>query len=260
MKRYVKILLLSLLLLISTNIFIKMSVSLKTLYRNDTVSVVSENNTIRKAEKAKREQERLRQERLEQERLEKERKEQERLEQERLEQERLEKEKQEKEKKEKEQSKKAKSSVIVTSTKKEATQANSTFSVKYGTYGRLYVSGFSVALYDYNVNTKSSDSLQTIVNNKDSAAYYRNHGRLVIADHHYQGFKVLANLNEGTTSYIKFENGTSIKYKLIKKSKGVNTAPDLVDTEGNSFFDMKSDLIMYTCYEDGIMATLWALA
>ena len=35
---------------------------------------------------------------------------------------------------------------------------------------------------------------------------------------------------------------------------------DLIDYDGNSFFNMESDLIMYTCYNDGIMATLWVLA
>ena len=132
--------------------------------------------------------------------------------------------------------------------------------INYGTFGRLYVSGYSVALYDYNVNTNSSSSLQTIVNNADSAAYYKNYNKLVIADHNYQGFSVLAYLTEGTTSYIKFENGSTIQYRLIKKSKGYNTGPDLVDTEGNSFFNMNSDIIMYTCYEDGIMVTLWSLS
>ncbi len=138
--------------------------------------------------------------------------------------------------------------------------ATETNYVKYGTFGRLYISDYSVALYDYNVNTYSSSSLQTIVNNADSAAYYKNYGKLVIADHNYQGFSILASLTEGTTSYIKFEDGSIIQYKLIKKSKGFNTGPDLVDTEGNSFFNMNSDIIMYTCYEDGIMATLWSLS
>ncbi len=130
----------------------------------------------------------------------------------------------------------------------------------YGTYGRLYISGFSVALYDYNVNTTSSSSLQSIVDGWDSAAYYINRGGLVIADHDYQGFSILSSLSEGTTSYIKFEDGSTIGYKLIYKSSGYNTGPDLVDTAGNSFFDMYSDIIMYTCYDGGIMATLWVLS
>ena len=46
---------------------------------------------------------------------------------------------------------------------------------------------------------------------------------------------------------------------MIRKEFGYNTGPDLVDTAGNSFFDMDSDLIMYTCYGDGIMVTLWVL-
>lgn len=132
--------------------------------------------------------------------------------------------------------------------------------VKYGTFGRLYISNYSAALYDYNVYTKSDTALQTIVDNKDSAAYYKNHGKLVIADHYNQGFRVLINLSEGNTLQIKFEDGNTIRYKLIKKSEGINAGPDLIDNEGNSFFEMESDLIMYTCYNDGIMATLWIKA
>lgn len=129
----------------------------------------------------------------------------------------------------------------------------------YGAYGRLYISDFNVTLYDYNVNTYSTLSLQEIVDNNDSAAFYIKHNRLVIADHNTQGFSVLNWLNEGDTSYIKLEDGSTIGYRLIKKNKGYNTGPDLIDDEENSFFDMDSDLIMYTCYDDGIMVTLWNL-
>lgn len=132
--------------------------------------------------------------------------------------------------------------------------------VTYGTYGRINVYSYSAALYDYNVYTSSGLSLQEIVNNEDSAAFYRNKGKLVIADHNYQGFSILAYLTEGDTAYIEFEDGSIIRYTLIKVAKGYNTGPDLVDSEGNSFFYMGSDIIMYTCYEDGIMATLWVLS
>lgn len=134
-----------------------------------------------------------------------------------------------------------------------------TDNIKYGTFGRLYIPGYNAALYDFNVNTTSEDSLQTIVNNIDSAAYYMNYGKLVIADHNYQGFSALVNLSEGSTSTIKFEDGSEIKYKMIKKATGVNNGPDLIDNEGNSFFAMDFDIIMYTCYDGGIMATLWVL-
>ncbi len=185
----------------------------------------------------------------------------EKKEKERLEKERLEKEKKEKERKEierREQLEREKQVQIVKTTSNKSTTSNSN-NIKMGTYGRLYVSNFSVALYDYNVNMESNNSLQTIVNNADSAAYYTTNNRLVIADHNYQGFNVLVNLNIGDTSYIKLKNGSTIRYKLIKKSKGYNKGEDLVDTNGNSFFKMNSDIIMYTCYQDGIMATLWTL-
>ena len=236
MKRYLKILLYTIVLSLSVFAFSNIDASAKTKFMNVDIFSISRNvlNTIDETNKEI--------ERLEQERLEQERKEQERLEQERLEQERIKKEKEAKAREE------------------AAKKNNSTKKVKYGTYGRLYVSSYSAALYDYNVHTNSGSSLQTLVNNVDSAAYYKNKGKLVIADHSYQGFSVLANLNEGTSSYIKFENGSTIRYKLIKKSRGYNTGPDLIDTDGNSFFNMGSDLIMYTCCDDGIIVTLWVLA
>ena len=137
---------------------------------------------------------------------------------------------------------------------------DNTYYEQYGTYGRLYIYSYSAALYDYNVYTNSSYSLQSIVDDADSAAFYRNKGKLVIADHNYQGFSILGYLEEGDTASIRFEDGSSIEYRLIRVSKGYNTGPDLVDTEGNSFFYMDSDIIMYTCYDDGIMASLWVQA
>ena len=128
---------------------------------------------------------------------------------------------------------------------------------KIGTYGRLYVSTYSAALYDYNVNTKSKISLQTIVNNKDSAAYYINFNRYVIADHNYQGFKILTKIKKGSKAYIKLNDGKILTYKLISVSTGTNTGKDLIDSKGNSFYDMESGLIMYTCYKNGIVGTLW---
>lgn len=173
----------------------------------------------------------------------------------------LEKEQEELKRKEEEENKIDNSTIIQTSTNDDYVEdnniVNENYSINYGTYGRLYVSWFSVALYDYNVNTNSSASLQELVDNNDSAAYYANKGKLVIADHNYQGLSILSSLSEGTTSYINFADGSSVQYRLIKKAKGYNTGPDLVDTEGNSFYDMDGSLIMYTCYEDGIIVTLW---
>ena len=149
--------------------------------------------------------------------------------------------------------------VIQTSVAEDYNDSHVQNTVTYGTYGRLYVSWYDVALYDYNVNTYSDLDLQQIVDNYDSAAFYASHGRLVIADHDTQGFSVLTSLYEGATSYIQFGDGSSIGYRLIRKEFGYNTGPDLVDTAGNSFFDYDSDLIMYTCYNGGIMVTLWSL-
>ena len=34
----------------------------------------------------------------------------------------------------------------------------------------------------------------------------------------------------------KLEDGSAIGYRLIRRAKGYNTGPDLVDTENNSFY------------------------
>ncbi len=159
--------------------------------------------------------------------------------------------------KEEEEARKAKEAEYIQTSVAEDTSYSYVPTVTYGTFGRLYVSNYSAALYDYNVNTDSSLSLQEIVDNWDSAAYYISRDKLVIADHSTHGFDVLYWIPEGTTAYIKFEDGSTIGYRLIRRAKGYNTGPDLVDTDENSFFNMDSDIMMYTCYEDGIIVTLW---
>ena len=240
MKRYLYLLICTFTILLSVFALIKINTNVKVEYKIDKVLVGQRNivNTVKKTYDNIERIEKEKQEKLKKERIEKERKNKEI------------------------QARKAneKNTVVKTSTKKIYTNNIKKNNIKYGTFGRLYISNFNVALYDYNVNTNSNSSLQTIVNNNDSAAYYRTNGKLVIADHNYQGFNVLVNLNIGASSYIKFKNGSAIKYKLIKKSEGVNTGPDLIDNKGNSFFKMNSDIIMYTCYKDGIMVTLWSLS
>ncbi len=234
MRKILNILLCSFVLFLAIVALININTNLEIEIKNERI-LVADNNIFNAVKKANENIEKYEKEKLE----------------------RIEKEKKEQKKTTKVVTTSSNNSVNVNN-KPTSTPKNS--SIKYGTFGRLYVSNYNVALYDYNVNTNSNSDLQTIVNNKDSAAYYMTNGKLVIADHSYQGFSILADLGIGTTSTIKFKDGSTIKYKLIKKSRGVNTGPDLIDTNGNSFFKMKSDIIMYTCYKDGIMATLWVLS
>ena len=234
MRKILNILLCSFVLFLAIVALININTNLEIEIKNERI-LVADNNIFNAVKKANENIEKYEKEKLE----------------------RIEKEKKEQKKTTKVVTTSSNNSVNVNN-KPTSTPKNS--SIKYGTFGRLYVSNYNVALYDYNVNTNSNSDLQTIVNNKDSAAYYMTNGKLVIADHSYQGFSILADLGIGTTSTIKFKDGSTIKYKLIKKARGVNTGPDLIDTNGNSFFKMKSDIIMYTCYKDGIMATLWVLS
>ena len=59
-----------------------------------------------------------------------------------------------------------------------------------GTYGRLYLPTISLTVGVYNANIYKNENYnaQTIVDNKDSAAYYEFKGKYIIADHNYQGF------------------------------------------------------------------------
>ncbi len=133
---------------------------------------------------------------------------------------------------------------------------------KLGTLGRLYfpslnhsVALFHASLYDENLNA------QVIVDNKDSAAHFSLGDSFVIADHNYQGFKKIINLNIGDKAYIKKCDGSIMIYKLNNKFIGENIKTDLISKEGTSVQKMEADLIMYTCYNTGndIMITLWDL-
>ncbi len=130
-----------------------------------------------------------------------------------------------------------------------------------GSAGRLYLPtinlnvGLNYARLEYDENYDA----QEIVDRKDSAAYFELGGKYIIADHNYQGFNKLINLEVGTKAYIKSEDNKVITYQLNNKFLGKNTSEDLVDTAGNSVQNMKGSLIMYTCYtsDEDVIITLW---
>lgn len=130
-----------------------------------------------------------------------------------------------------------------------------------GTYGRLYLPtiNHSVAVYYANVYNDENYNAQQIVDREDSAAYYKLGEKYIIADHHYQGFKKIINLNAGTKGYIKMNDGTIKTYYLKNKLIGENIGVDLTDENGNSIQTLEGSLVMYTCYtsDKKIMITLW---
>lgn len=132
---------------------------------------------------------------------------------------------------------------------------------RLGTLGRLYLPtiNHSVAVYHANVYNDENYNAQQIVDNEDSAAYYKLGEKYIIADHHYQGFKKIINLNVGAKAYIKMNDGTIKTYYLKNKFIGENTGVDLTDGNGNSIQTLEGSLVMYTCYTSDrkIMLTLW---
>lgn len=132
---------------------------------------------------------------------------------------------------------------------------------KIGTFGRLYLPtiNHSVAVYYANVYNNQDYNAQSIVDAIDSAAYYQLGNKYIIADHYYQGFKKIINLNIGDEAYVKMGDGTLKRYYLKNKLIGLNTAVDLTDEAGNSIQTMDGTLVMYTCYtsDKKIMITLW---
>lgn len=134
-------------------------------------------------------------------------------------------------------------------------------STPLGSAGRLYVPSiyFNVALNETE-NTISNTSLtQNIVDEHDSAAYFKQWKKEVIADHNYQGLGKINNLEIGDYAFIKSGKDQIKTYQLNKKINGKNTIDDLVDNSGNSIKDVNADLIIYTCYtsEKDIIVTFW---
>ena len=130
-----------------------------------------------------------------------------------------------------------------------------------GTAGRLYIPSvnINVGLNYANIYDDDGYNAQDIVDRYDSAAYYSFANKITIADHNYQGFSNISNLNLYSNAYIK-RNSTSVEeYQLINKFSGHNIGTDIIDNYGNSIENMQGQLVMYTCYGtgDGVMVTLW---
>lgn len=130
-----------------------------------------------------------------------------------------------------------------------------------GTAGRLYIPNINinVGLNYANIYDDGGYNAQDIVDRYDSAAYYTFANKLTIADHNYQGFSSISNLNWYDKAFIKRYDGSVEEYQMINKFIGHNTGIDLTDNYGNSIETMNGVLVMYTCYGDGdgIMVTLW---
>ena len=136
---------------------------------------------------------------------------------------------------------------------------------KRGSMGRLYIPDvdLNVALFDSGFYDGNS---QTIVDNKDSAAYLNDFDIPIIADHKHQGFsKMKQSIPNETLAYIN--TGDKIEtYLCAKKCIGKNTGFLLIDDENRcisvydeAYKDFGEYIVMYTCNENwqNITITFW---
>lgn len=130
---------------------------------------------------------------------------------------------------------------------------------KLGTYGRIYFSSlYSVALY----RPTTSEQAQKMVDDKDSAAYYRYGKIMIIADHAHQGFTIIKSQKAGDYVYIKSLNEKNeyqiSKYIIREVTTGKNTGVALTTDDGRDIgTDVNNDLALYTCNtSDGLKVTI----
>lgn len=111
-----------------------------------------------------------------------------------------------------------------------------------GSIGRLYIPevGIDVALFQ--------SSEQSVVDDVDSAAFFRMKGQDVIGDHNVQGFSKIRKMVPGRT-YAYIEDGNiARKYRCIAKIDGHNREIDITDENEQSVLGRYPNTIMlYTC-------------
>ena len=102
--------------------------------------------------------------------------------------------------------------------------------------GRLYIpeAGINVAVYDCTGQTL--EEKQKIVDDEDSAAYFKVGDVNLLADHNYQGFyKIQYAVPEKTAAFI--QHGTTIDmYVCIENGVGINNKKRLIDANQNIIF------------------------
>lgn len=109
-------------------------------------------------------------------------------------------------------------------------------------YGRLSIPdvGVDVAL----IRSES----QSVVDAKDSAAYFLWNGAWLIADHWNQGFDAIKRCKPGDICYIA-TGDTIEEYECIRMDYGHNTGDDLTENDWSTSVTAKypGQIIMYTC-------------
>ncbi|MCQ2529176.1 MAG: hypothetical protein MJ108_08705 [Saccharofermentans sp.] len=112
-------------------------------------------------------------------------------------------------------------------------------------YGRLVISSANIDVALYNSIS------QSVCDAEDSACFYHmpNIQGMTIADHNYQAFSSLTQVNVGDIGMIKTNNGGTIYIKCVEVADGHNTIDSLVYEDG-TVATGRCDYLTYTCLEN----------
>lgn len=109
-----------------------------------------------------------------------------------------------------------------------------------------YLGRFKIPSVGVNVACYKS-AAQSVVDAKDSAAYFYSSGHAIIADHVDQGFSAIKSCVKWTSAKLETPNGTRY-YTCVGKINGHNTGVELTDSNYNSIKDLyPGALVCYTC-------------
>lgn len=115
-----------------------------------------------------------------------------------------------------------------------------------GYIGRLKIPsvGISVALRE----SWDGETSQAYVDERDSAALYRNGAATIVADHNNQEFKTLHKVSIGDSATVYHLDGSRTDYVVTDKFTGHNTLTELTDDDWRCIYDDNiGGLTLYTC-------------
>ena len=129
------------------------------------------------------------------------------------------------------------------------TEQNTTASKDTHSTAENYVGRFKIPSVGVNVACYAG-SAQSIVDAKDSAAYFYGFGHTIIGDHKHQGFSAIKSCTVGTKATMNTPNGVE-SYTCVGIIKGHNTGTALTDSD---YVDIDylypGALACYTCNEN----------
>lgn len=112
-----------------------------------------------------------------------------------------------------------------------------------------YIGRFKISSVGVNVACYAG-SEQSIVDAKDSAAYFYGFGHIIIGDHKHQGFSAIKSCSVGTKAQMVTKNGTET-FTCVGKIQGHNTGYELTDANYVPINDLyPGSIACYTCNDN----------